>query len=116
MKIKTIDDLNLLKEKYYPKINKRLLDNEFEIQVYIGDSGYEYGMRAILKIILEAIDDYHLKYFVKVFDEYPDDVGIIRIIDDNDTYYKVSLDNINEIIDNHLLKHKIVEKYLLEVK
>ncbi len=118
--MKSIDELNAIKQEYRSAVVIRTSDYETRIIVGMGNSGLVAGARDILKTLVKLIEDEGLSGKVIVTQEARvSKVGhnpVVKIVEDGvktAVYANVTNDMARRIVEEHIKGGKIVEEYLL---
>ncbi len=119
--MKSIDELNEIKNKYKSDVTIRTSDYETRIIVGMGNSGLVAGARDILKVIVKKIEEDGLSGKVIVTQEARvSKVGcnpVVKIVEDGvktAKYANVTAQMAERIVDEHVKGGKIIEEYLLK--
>lgn len=119
--MKSIDELNEIKNQYRSDVTIRTSDYDVRIIVGMGNSGLVAGARDILKVIVQRIEDEGLSGKVIVTQEARvSKVGhnpVVKIVEDGvktAVYSNVTAEMADRIIDEHIIGGKIVDEYLLK--
>ena len=118
--MKSIDELNAIKQEYRSAVTIRTSDYETTIIVGMGNSGIVAGARDILKTLVKLIEDEGLSGKVIVTQEARvSKVGhnpVVKIVEDGvktAVYSNVTKDMAKRIVEEHIKGGKIIEEYLL---
>ncbi len=118
--MKSIDELNAIKQEYRSAVTIRTSDYETRIIVGMGNSGIVAGARDILKTLVKLIEDEGLSGKVIVTQEARvSKVGhnpVVKIVEDGvktAVYSNVTKDMAKRIVEEHIKGGKIIEEYLL---
>ncbi len=121
--MKSIDELNAIKQEYKSAVTIRTSDYETRIIVGMGNSGLVAGARDILKSFVKRIEDEDLSGKIIVTQEARvSKVGynpVVKIVEDGvktAVYANVTTDMVDRIVDEHIKGGKIVEEYILTDK
>ncbi|MGN0522040.1 MAG: (2Fe-2S) ferredoxin domain-containing protein [Eubacterium sp.] len=119
--MKSLNELNAIKDKYKNDVNIRTSDYDIRIIVGMGNSGIVAGARDILKALVKKVEDEGLSGKVIVTQEARvSKVGynpVVRIIENHTnivTYVNVTVEKAYRIVEEHIKNGKIVEEYTLE--
>lgn len=119
--MKSIDELNEIKDKYKNEVTIRTSDYETRIVVGMGNSGLVAGARDILKAIVKKVEEDGLSGRVIVTQEARvSKVGcnpVVKIVEDGvktAKYANVTAQMAERIVDEHVKGGKIIEEYLLK--
>lgn len=119
--MKSVEELNAIKQEYRNAVTIRTSDYETRIVVGMGNSGIVAGARDILKSIVKKIEDDGLSGKVIVTQEARvSRVGynpVVKIVENgvkSAVYSNVTADMADRIIEEHIKGGKIVEEYLLK--
>lgn len=117
--MKSIEELNEIKEKYKSSVAIRTSDYDIRIIVGMGNSGLVSGARDILKAIVKEIDDENLSGQVIVTQEARvSKVGhnpVVKIVENGvktAVYANVTREMAHRIVQEHIKGGKIIEEYL----
>ncbi len=118
--MKSIDELNAIKQEYRSAVTIRTSDYETRIIVGMGNSGIVAGARDILKTLVKLIENEGLSGKVIVTQEARvSKVGhnpVVKIVEDGvktAVYSNVTKDMAKRIVEEHIKGGKIIEEYLL---
>lgn len=118
--MKSLDELNAIKQEYRSAVAIRTSDYETRIIVGMGNSGIVSGARDILKTIVKLIEEKGLDGKVIVTQEARvSRIGynpVVKIVEDGvktAVYANVTADMARRIVDEHIINGKIVEEYIL---
>ncbi|MCC8073493.1 MAG: (2Fe-2S) ferredoxin domain-containing protein [Clostridiales bacterium] len=119
--MKSIDELNAIKQEYKSNVTIRTSDYETRIIVGMGNSGLVAGARDILKVIVKEVENAGLSGKVIVTQEARvSKVGcnpVVKIVEDGvktAKYANVTAEMAKRIVDEHIKGGKIIEEYLLD--
>lgn len=119
--MKSLDELNAIKQEYKSAVLIRTSDYGTRIIIGMGNSGIVAGARDILKTIVEEIDKEDLNGRVIVMQEARvSRVGcnpVVKIVENGvktAVYANVTSDMARRIIKEHIINGNIVEEYLLK--
>ena len=117
--MKSLEDLKKLRDQSLKNMQMRYQVGGTRIQVGMGTCGIAAGARPVLNKFVEEISEHELKNIVIT------QVGcmgecafepIVEIVDQDGTssiYCKVTERMVNEIVEEHLVNHKRLDRYLL---
>jgi NADP-reducing hydrogenase subunit HndB len=117
--MKSLEDLKKLRDQSLKNMQMRYQVGGTRIQVGMGTCGIAAGARPVLNKFVEEINEHELKNIVIT------QVGcmgecafepIVEIVDQDGTssiYCKVTERMVNEIVEEHLVNHKRLDRYLL---
>jgi len=117
--MKSLEDLKKLRDQSLKNMQMRHQVGGTRIQVGMGTCGIAAGARPVLNKFVEEIKEHELKNIVIT------QVGcmgecafepIVEIVDYDGTssiYCKVTERMVNEIVEEHLVNHKRLDRYLL---
>ncbi|MCM1364389.1 MAG: (2Fe-2S) ferredoxin domain-containing protein [Faecalibacterium sp.] len=117
--MKTLSELNSIKEQYRSSVAIRTDDYETRIVVGMGNSGLVSGARDILKALVQRIEDDGLSGRVIVTQEARvSKVGhnpVVKIVENGiktAVYSNVTKEAALRIVDEHVKEGRIVKEYL----
>jgi len=117
--MKSLEDLKKLRDQSLKNMQMRYQVGGTRIQVGMGTCGIAAGARPVLNKFVEEINEHELKNIVIT------QVGcmgecafepIVEIVDQDGSssiYCKVTERMVNEIVEEHLVNHKRLDRYLL---
>lgn len=117
--MKSLEDLQKLRDEALKKMNVRYIKGGFRIQVGMGTCGIASGAKQVLQSFIKELSARNLTNVVVT------QVGCMgecayepmaEVIDENGqsfVYCTINDRIITEIIESHLINHKPIEKYLL---
>lgn len=118
--MKTVDELNAIKNEYKNSIAVRTNDYDIRVVVGMGNSGLVAGARDIMKILVEEIDKEGLSGKVIVAQEArvsrPDYNPVVCIVENHIntvTYINITAEKAQRIVKEHIKGGKVVEEYVL---
>lgn len=118
--MKSIDELNAIKDKYKTNVNIRTSDYNIRIIVGMGNSGLVAGARDILKEFVKRIEEENLNGKVIVTQEARvSKVGfnpVVKIVEDGiktAKYANVTVEMVDRIVEEHIKGGKIIDEYIL---
>ncbi|MGN1328081.1 MAG: (2Fe-2S) ferredoxin domain-containing protein [Eubacterium sp.] len=118
--MKSVDELNAIKEKYKSSVAIRTDNYETRIVVGMGNSGLVAGARDILKVLVKKIEDEGLSGKVIITQEARvSKVGhnpVVKIVENGvktAKYSKVTAEMAERIVEEHIKGGKIIEEFLL---
>jgi NADP-reducing hydrogenase subunit HndB len=118
--MKSLDELNAIKEQYKSSVAIRTSDYDTRIIVGMGNSGLVAGARDILKTIVNKIDEEGLGGKVIVTQEARvSKVGhnpVVKIVEDGvktAVYGNVTNEMAIRIVEEHIKNGKIIDEYIL---
>lgn len=118
--MKSIDELNAIKNKYISNVTIRTSDYETRIIVGMGNSGIVAGARDILKEFVRKIEEEGLSGRVIITQEARvSKVGynpVVKIVEDGvktAKYANVTAEMADRIVEEHIKGGKIVDEYIL---
>ena len=121
--MKSVQELNAIRDKYKSSVTIRTSDYETRIIVGMGNSGIVAGARDILKAIVKKLEDEGLSGRVIVTQEARvSKVGcnpVVKIIEDSvktAVYANVTAEMAERIVDEHIKGGRIIDEYLLKEK
>jgi NADP-reducing hydrogenase subunit HndB len=119
--MKSLAELNAIKEEYRSSIAIRTSDYETRIIVGMGNSGLVAGARDILKTIVNKVNEEGLGGKVIVTQEARvSRVGhnpVVKIVEDGvktTMYANVTKEMATRIVEEHIKNGKIIEEYILK--
>ena len=117
--MKSIDELNAIKNKYKNSISIRGSHNRIRIIVGMGNSGIVAGARDVLNALVEKVAENNLSDKVIVFQEarasIPGKNPVVKIVEngvEEATYIHMTPEKAERIVKEHLIGGKIVDEYL----
>lgn len=120
--MKSLEDLKKLRDKAVKNVDMRLKENGMRIAVGMATCGIAAGARPILNRFVEVVGEKNLKDVIVT------QVGcigecafepIVEIFDKNGTkttYCQVTEKMVDEIIEEHVLNDRRIDKYMLSEK
>ncbi|MGN1421236.1 MAG: (2Fe-2S) ferredoxin domain-containing protein [Eubacterium sp.] len=118
--MKSVDELNAIKEKYKSGVAIRTDDYETRIVVGMGNSGLVAGARDIMKVLVKKIDEEGLSGKVIITQEARvSKVGhnpVVKIVENGvktAKYANVTKEMAERIVEEHIKGGKIIEEFLL---
>lgn len=118
--MKSVDELNAIKNKYKDSVAIRTSDYNTSIIVGMGNSGIVNGAREILHTIAKKVEEEGLNGEVIVTQEarisqsgFNPVVKIVENGEETATYANVTVEKAIKIVDEHIKNGKIIEEYLL---
>lgn len=118
--MKSIDELNAIKQQYKNSVNIRTSDYEIRIIVGMGNSGLVAGARDILKELVELVEQEGLNGRVIVTQEARvSKVGhnpVVKIVENGiktAVYSDVTVEMAERIVEEHIKNGRIVKEFLL---
>lgn len=117
--MKSLEDLQKLRDEALKKMNVRYIKGGFRIQVGMGTCGIASGAKQVLQGFLRELSARNITSVAVT------QVGCMgectfepmaEVIDENGqsfVYCSINDRIINEIIESHIINHKPIEKYLL---
>lgn len=117
--MKSLEDLQRLRDEALKKMNVRYIKGGFRIQVGMGTCGIASGAKNVLQGFIKELSERNLTNVVVT------QVGCMgecayepmaEVIDENGqsfVYCSINDRIITEIIESHLINHQPIEKYLL---
>lgn len=115
--IKSLEDLKKMREEALRKQELKATTGKTEIIVGMGTVGIAAGARETLKAILEFVDNEHLENIIIRqtgnigIDSFEPVVQVILPGQEKVTYGRVSTEIVKTIMEEHVVKGKIVEDY-----
>jgi NADP-reducing hydrogenase subunit HndB len=118
--MKTLDELNAIKNQYKSSVAIRTDDYRIRIVVGMGNTGLVAGARDVLKAFVQMIDENGLSGDIIVTQEARvSKVGynpVVKIVENGVTtavYSKVTTQMVQRIVDEHIKGGKIIDEYIL---
>ncbi len=118
--MKSIDELNAIKQQYKNSVNIRTSDYEIRIIVGMGNSGLVAGARDILKELVKLVEQEGLNGRVIVTQEARvSKVGhnpVVKIVENGiktAVYSDVTVEMAERIVEEHIKNGRIVKEFLL---
>lgn len=117
--MKSLDELNSIKEKYKSDVAIRTSDYETRIIVGMGNSGIANGARDTLKVLAKLIDENGLAGKVIVTQAARISKAgfnpVVEVVENGaETLYShIDTDKAKEIIEKHIIGGEIIEEYIL---
>lgn len=118
--MKSIDELNAIKQQYKNSVNIRTSDYEIRIIVGMGNSGLVAGARDILKELVKLVEQEGLNGRVIVTQEARvSKVGhnpVVKIVENGiktAVYSDVTVEMAERIAEEHIKNGRIVKEFLL---
>ena len=113
----TLEELEKIKQETLPNLSLRVNQAKIKLLVGAGDNGIHKGSRIVLQ---EALNEcYNLGLNNVMITQMPEKlVGmevVVDVVDENGvtfTYVNIDKKSIKEIINNHIVAKKPVDKYL----
>ena len=117
--MKSLEDLQKLRDEALKKMNVRYIKGGFRIQVGMGTCGIASGAKNVLQGFIKELSERNMTNVVVT------QVGcmgecayepMVEVIDENGqsfVYCSINDRIITEIIESHLINHQPIEKYLL---
>lgn len=118
--MKSIDELNAIKQEYKNAVAIRTDDHVTRIVVGMGNSGLIAGAREILKAFIKLVEDEDLAGKVIVTQaarvSRVDHNPTVEIVEDGvetALYANVTVEMAKRIVEEHIIGGKVIEEYLL---
>lgn len=119
--MKSVDELNAIKNKYINNVSIRTSDYDIRIIVGMGNSGLVAGARDILKAFVKKIENEGLNGKVIVTQEARvSKVGfnpVVKIVENGvktAKYANVTVEMADRIVEEHIKGGKIINEYILD--
>ncbi|MEZ4357438.1 MAG: (2Fe-2S) ferredoxin domain-containing protein [Eubacteriales bacterium] len=114
--MKTLKELEAIKEKVAYDIDSRIEDKSTKIVVGMGTCGIAAGARAVVAKFLEEISARGLTEVSLMQSGYAEKSGLEPTVDvivgkDKVTYVKVTPEKASKIIDQHIVNGKVIKEY-----
>ncbi len=120
--MKTLEELKALRDEAMKKMQMRYIEGGFRIQVGMGTCGIASGAKQVLQAFLEQVDAHQMKNVavtqVGCMGEcaYEPMAEVIDTSGQSFVYCNISLPNVKEIVEKHLIGGTPIERYLLVTK
>lgn len=114
--MKSLDELNRIREEALKKVNLRQNNAQYRVLVGMATCGIAAGARPVMKVLMEGIEAEHLAVTL----QQTGCIGmcihepIVEIIDQagiKTTYLEVNAAKAKEILESHLKKGVILDQY-----
>lgn len=118
--VKSLDDLKKIREEALKKQQLKESSGKTEVIVGMGTVGIAAGARETLRAILEKIETENLTDIIVRqtgnigLDSYEPIVQVVLPGEEKVTYGKVTPEMVHRIIDEHVLRGKVVVEYQIE--
>lgn len=119
--MKSIDELNAIKQEYIDNIEIRTDEKPIKVIVGMGNSGMVSGAREILHKLVALVAEKGLSGDVLVMQKarisIPEKNPVVKIIDSDKeevTYVNVDVALAEKIVDEHLIKGNIIKESVLK--
>ncbi len=113
----TLEELEKIKEKTLPSLALRINQPQRKLLIAAGDNGIHNGSRLVLQEALEEC--YKLGLDSVLITQMPEKLEgmevVVDVVEENGdtfTYVKINKESIKEIINQHIVGRKVVDKYL----
>lgn len=117
--MKSVDELNAIKQQYIDNIEIRTDEKPIKVIVGMGNSGMVSGARDILHNLVELVSNKGLSHKVLVMQEarvsIPGKNPVVKIMDDGiEEVTYINVDNVlaERIVNEHLLKGVILQDHV----
>ena len=124
-KVKTLDDLRKMRESLRASLDLREKSNNPEqmvqIKVAMATCGIASGARPVLNTLVKEVEDRNLEHVIVTqtgcigLCQYEPIVEIYEPGKEKVTYVKVNEEKAKEIVEQHLIRGQVVDKYLLHM-
>ncbi len=119
--MKSLAELQAIKEKMQNKVNMRSADDENAIRVVVGMAtcGIAAGARPVLNAFLKEIEDRRLNNVICTqtgcigICQYEPVVEIVTPDGNKTTYVKMNEDKVAKVVTEHIVNNKIVQEYTI---
>ncbi len=119
--MKSLAELQAIKEKMQNKVNLRAADNENTIRVVVGMAtcGIAAGARPVLNAFLKEIEDRRLNDVICTqtgcigICQYEPVVEVITADGNKTTYVKMTEDKVAKVVTEHLVNNKPVQEFTI---
>lgn len=121
--MKTVDELNVIRQEYQHTVAIRTSNYETRIIVGMGNSGLVAGAREILKAIIKKVKADGLYQDGRVIVTQEARISragknpVVKIVENGvktAVYQNVTVEKAEEIVDRHIKNGEIIKEYLLE--
>ena len=117
--MKSLAELQAIKEKMQNKVNLRSADDDNAVRVVVGMAtcGIAAGARPVLNAFLKEIEDRRLNNVICTqtgcigICQYEPVVEVITPDGAKTTYVKMDEDKVAKVVTEHIVNHKIVQEY-----
>ena len=124
-KVKTLDDLRKMRESLRASLDLREKSNNPEqmvqIKVAMATCGIASGARPVLNTLVKEVEDRNLEHVIVTqtgcigLCQYEPIVEIYEPGKEKVTYVKVNEEKAKEIVEQHLIRGQVIDKYLLHM-
>lgn len=119
--MKSLAELQAIKEKMQNKVNLRVADGENTIRVVVGMAtcGIAAGARPVLNAFLKEVEDRHLNDVICTqtgcigICRYEPVVEVIMPDGTKTTYVKMNEDKVAKVVTEHIVNNKVVQEYTI---
>ncbi len=119
--MKSLAELQAIKEKMQNKVSLRATEGEETIRVVVGMAtcGIAAGARPVLNAFLKEIEDRHLNNIICTqtgcigICRYEPVVEVIMPDGTKTTYVKMTEDKVARVVTEHLVNNKVVQEYTI---
>lgn len=118
--MKSLEELRAIREKMQGQIGLRSEDDEnTRVVVGMATCGIASGARPVLNLLAREVQDRDLKHIIVTqtgcigLCQYEPIVEVYEPGKEKVTYVKVDEDKAQEILEQHLIRGKVMEKYML---
>ncbi|MBQ4052426.1 MAG: (2Fe-2S) ferredoxin domain-containing protein [Clostridia bacterium] len=119
--MKSLAELQAIKERMQNKVNLRAADNEDTVRVVVGMAtcGIAAGARPVLNAFLKEIEDRRLSNVICTqtgcigICQYEPVVEVVTADGNKTTYVKMTEDKVAKIVTEHLVNNKPVQEFTI---
>ena len=119
--MKSLAELQAIKERMQNKVNLRAADNEDTVRVVVGMAtcGIAAGARPVLNAFLKEIEDRRLSNVICTqtgcigICQYEPVVEVVTADGNKTTYVKITEDKVAKIVTEHLVNNKPVQEFTI---
>ena len=121
--MKSLAELKAIRDRMQGEVNMREDDNSHHIRVVVGMAtcGIASGARPVLNTLVKEVEDRKLKHVIVTqtgcigLCQYEPIVEVYEPGKEKVTYVKVNEEKAKEILEQHLVRGQVVDKYLLHM-
>ena len=121
--MKSLAELKAIRDRMQGEVNMREDDNSHHIRVVVGMAtcGIASGARPVLNTLVKEVEDRKLKHVIVTqtgcigLCQYEPIVEVYEPGKEKVTYVKVNEEKAKEIVEQHLVRGQVVDKYLLHM-
>ena len=121
--MKSLAELKAIRDRMQGEVNMREDDNSHHIRVVVGMAtcGIASGARPVLNTLVKEVEDRKLKHVIVTqtgcigLCQYEPIVEVYEPGKEKVTYVKVNEEKAKEILEQHLVRGQVLDKYLLHV-